>query len=384
MRIHLIAPALPPALDGIGDYSARLAAELARSERVKLIAPVADEIRPVANVEIEQAFSLRRRRSVAGIGDVIAADKPEWVVLQFNQFSYGRWGFNPFLPFALRWRPGTRLAVMFHEDFVPPTNWKFRVMRLWQRRQFQSLGRAADLVLFSIDSWVRSYASWFLGKPVVHLPVGSNIDEVTLTREAARKELGLRNGRLVFGLFGSGHGAAMLGRVRLVATRARQAGLDAVLLYIGTNGSAVRQAVTDIEVRDQGPLPSEEVSRRLRCVDVFLTPFIDGVSTRRGSMMAGLQHGLATVGTDGPLTDQILRRHDGTALVLTPVASAEAWAEQAMRLAGDAPLRQRLGRAARELYRREFDWPVISRHLLDALRAAANPVDAARRATRTR
>ena len=37
MKIHIIAAALPPQLDGIGDYSALLAAELARCVEVTLL-----------------------------------------------------------------------------------------------------------------------------------------------------------------------------------------------------------------------------------------------------------------------------------------------------------------------------------------------------------
>ena len=35
---------------------------------------------------------------------------------------------------------------MFHEAFVPTTSWKFRVMRLWQKRQFRALGNAAGML----------------------------------------------------------------------------------------------------------------------------------------------------------------------------------------------------------------------------------------------
>ena len=58
--------------------------------------------------------------------------------------------------------------------------------------------------------------------------------------------------------------------------------------------------------------PADEVSRRLSAADLNLSAFIDGVSTRRGSLMAALQHGVASVGTRGYLTDQMLLNEDGS------------------------------------------------------------------------
>ena len=104
---------------------------------------------------------------------------------------------------AIRENPETRLAVMFHEDFVPAINWKFAIMRQWQRWQFKKLGRAAHLVFFSIDPWVKRYSSWFPGKPVLHLPVGSNIPLIEISNREARRRLGITDGKLVLGLFGA-------------------------------------------------------------------------------------------------------------------------------------------------------------------------------------
>ena len=91
MRIHIIAAALPPQLDGIGDYTANLAAELAHSATVTVLtgAPTPDLI---PGVQVETAFSADNPRSVWNLVSRVAADPPDWVLLQYNPFSYGRWG----------------------------------------------------------------------------------------------------------------------------------------------------------------------------------------------------------------------------------------------------------------------------------------------------
>lgn len=381
--VHIIAPALPPALDGIGDYTARLSAELARSARVKVLAAHQDASpADIAGVRTACAFDKDVRRSVRRIADVVRSDKPDWVVLQFNQFSYGKWGLNPYLPGVLRsitrmnsngTGPRPRVAVMFHEAFVPATTWKFRIMRLWQIRQFRQLGRAADVVFFSIQPWVETFKSWFPGKPVLHLPVGSNIPVVPTTREEARARLSIQPGTFVLGLFGTTHASRMMQRIRGAASTAAAAakamGRQAALLYIGPHAAAVRAAVDQVPVLADGPLAADEVSRRLAAIDVALAPFVDGVSTRRGSFMAALAHGVPSVATVGPATDSLLRRESGRSLALADVDDASAFERHVQRLLQDEPGRLAMGRAAAELYRREFDWPRIAERLLDVLSA---------------
>src|SRR5205823_4138588 len=138
--------------------------------------------------------------------------------------------------------------------------------------------------------------------------------------------------------------------VRAAVRAVRDARHDAMLLYVGVNGKRVREALGDLPMRDEGPLSAEEVTRRLRAVDIYLAPLPDGISTRRGSLIAGLQHGLPTVASVGRHTDDVLRSADERAFLLAPVGSKDAFAAKALRLANDPALRDRLGRGARSLF----------------------------------
>ena len=109
------------------------------------------------------------------------------------------------------------------------------------------------------------------------------------------------------------------------------------------------------------------MARHLAAADLFVAPFVDGVSTRRTTLMAALQHGLPVVGTDGRLTDDVLRRA-GDALTLVPADDPRRLAAAVRWLGGDADQRLARGAAGRELYEDSFDWPVISATLVAALR----------------
>ncbi len=373
MKITIIAAALPPALGGIGDYSARVAAELARTQDVSVLTgtPSPD---PIPGVRIETVFSPDTPGSVQRIAEFVEENPPDWVLLQFEQFSYGKWGLNPFLPLAMRRIkrrcPQTKFAWMAHEDFVPVISWKFALMTTWQRGQFWMLGRTADVIFFSIDPWVEQYRSWFPGKPVVHLPVGSNMPRVPMTRSEARARLGIAEDTLVFGLFGTAHSSRLLHLIRDAVQAAYDKNPNVLALYIGPHGKVVCEALQGLPVRAEGPFEAEEVSRRFAAMDIYLVPITGGVSTRRTSFMTALQHGIPTVSTFGPQTDRMLLAENEKAFLLADVDSPTAFTDAVLRLASDPDLQKKIGQSGEQLYRQEFAWENVAEKLITTLEPA--------------
>lgn len=370
MKLHIISAALPPQLDGIGDYTAQLAAELARTTDVTILTG-APTPAPIPGVRVETVFDAHVPRSVWQLVDRVVQDRPDWVLLQYNPFSYGRWGLNLHLPRVMRRikrdAPGTRFALMIHESFVSIESWQFALMTSWQRWQLWSLGQTADVVFCSIEAWTKKFARWFSKKPVVHIPVGSNIPLVPISRTEARTRLGITDDTIVLGLFGTAHVSRLLSPIRSAAEAIRREGHKVVLLYIGPHGKTIREAMGTIPVIDSGAVASEEVSKRFAAVDIYFAIYADGVSTRRTSLMTGLQHGLAIICTQGTLTDAILKKQSGIAFLLASVKSPDEIDDLVLQLANSSALRQHLGHDAQLFYKAEFDWSVISAHLIEAL-----------------
>ena len=370
VKITIISAAQPPELDGIGDYSARVAAELARTQDVLVLTGTASPD-PIPGVRIETVFSPDTPSSVRRIAEFVEANPPDWVLLQFQQFSYGKWGLNPYLPLAMRRIkrrcPHTKMAWMAHEDFVPIISWKFAVMTIWQRWQFWMLGRTADVVFFSIDPWVRQYRSWFPGKPVVHLPVGSNMPVAAITRSEARARLGIVDGTLVFGVFGTAHSSRLLPFIRDAVAAAYDKDPNVLALYIGPHSKAVCDALSGLPVRAEGPFNAEEVSRRFAAMDIYLVPMTGGISSRRTSFMTALQHGIPTVSTFGPQTDQMLLDENEKAFLLADGDSPAAFTDTVLRLAGDPDLQKKIGQQGQQLYRQKFAWENVAEKLITTL-----------------
>ena len=371
--MHIITAALPPLLDGIGDYTANLATELAHSATVTVLtgAPTPD---PIPGVKVETVFSADDPRSVWNLAARVAAEPPDWVLLQYNPFSYGRWGLNLHLPHVMRQlgrRNNVRVAVMAHETYVPVVNWQSAIMTVWQRWQFWRLGKCADLLFFSTENPTHMYRRKFLQTPVVHLPVGSNIPFLPVSRVEARTGLNIADDALVLGLFGTMHISRMLERVRDAALTAQKVTGKAHVLYVGPHGPAVQSALGDIPLLIEGPLTGTEVSRRFAAMDVYLAPFSDGISTRRGTVMCGLQHGVALVGTQGYNTDRMLKIEEGKAFLLADAKNSEQFRNHVRLLAEQPSQRQALARYGQRFFTQHFTWERIGSKLLAALESAA-------------
>lgn len=373
MKLDLIFPVLPPTIDGIGAHTARLSSALAVDHTVRVLT-TQEEYDTIPNTNVLQAFSRESRRGVYELTAAVRQENPDWFILQFNQFSYGRWGLNPYVPATLyhirRTCRDTRVAVIFHEDFVPVNGWKNAVMTSWQRAQFWALGRLADTVFFSIEPWAERYRSWFPHTPVHHLPVGSNMPYDPVDPADARRQLDISDESVVAGLFGTARASRILSFAREAAGTLSRRADNFVLLYVGPDGGAVRRATSGIPLVDTGPLPPRKVSHAFAAMDIYLAPFIDGVSTRRGSFMTALQHGIPSVTTIGHLTDTCLKAADEEAFLAASPDDADAFARQALSLTKDSARRSRIGARGRELYESSFSWDRISSKLTDALEAA--------------
>lgn len=356
--VVVLATIRSSATDGIYDYTCRLENSLSADHSVRVV-----NCNPLTE-------PLEGFRSLLPEGE---GGGTMTVVLQYNPFNFGRWGFAPWLPKKLwqlrRLSPRIRIALMAHEMYVPVRDWRTALMGAWQRAQLVVVRALSDVVFSSVGLWADRLRAGRPRRRVYHLPVASNLPDMRHARSGMRARLGADERTVVLASFGTNHPDRLPDYIRTATAAVAATGVGTILLNLGADVPLV-EAGPDVRVLTPGRLEDEEVAAYLAAADIFLAPLHDGVSTRRTTMMAALQHGLPVVGTDGELTDDTLRQEQD-ALRLIPVGDRDSFAQAASELAADPASRTRRGAEARLLYERRFDWPVLSARLLAALREGA-------------
>jgi glycosyltransferase involved in cell wall biosynthesis len=286
------------------------------------------------------------------------------VAVPYNPFLYGRWGFAPSLMRDVarvrRRASRPRVTLLVHETYVGICDWKSLLMGAWQRIQLWTLLVLADYAFASIETWAAKLSRI---RRTSHLPSGSTLPDGRAARDEIRAELGISD-HLVVATLSTGHPSHLTSYVASALRRIAAAGTPTTFLQLGATASAVDGIPAGMPVIRPGRLPPERLAASLAAADVLLTPFEDGVSTRRTSFIAGLQQGVAVVGTTGALTDSLL---ESANLELVDVGNPNAFAERAALLAVDHARRGHAAAAGRALFEREFTWEVLASRFLQGV-----------------
>jgi len=373
MRIALLAGAFPPQFDGIGDHNwwiSQALAELGHSVTVFTSFP-SERPQPV-NVQVLPCFEASNSQSLKAILPLLHKGQGfDWLIVQYNPFSFGKRGFAPGLIATLRCAR-IPVACIFHETFaIPLWPWQHIVMRLWQYPQFVSLVRIGRCHFVASERWLTQVRQWAKG-PSTLLPVGSNLPLCPLTKQEARKQLGLRPDALILGVFGFAHHSKRTEWIGAAARGIHARFPQTEVLCIGQVGQWVRGACGDTPVHDHGSLPGPDVSLRLRAMDLFLAPLSDGISGRRGSIVAALQHGLPICSTVRSYTDAFLKNFDSPAFSLVPHDNQTLFCEAALRLAERAVQEPNFGQELTEFHDKDFAWPVLAERMVTGLLTTQN------------
>ena len=422
MRIALLTGEYPPQPGGVGDYTRRLGQALAARGHVVFVYTIYDlRFRMYDLCDPNRASEVVDHISDWGWGSwrhVIAAleqTRPDLLHIQYQTGAYDMRPAVNLLPWRLRGLP-TRPAVTvtMHDLLLPYLFPKAGPLRRWVTRR---LLRDADALVVTNEADLDQVCgTWDVGlgarnsrahvaqalspKPQAPslIPIGSNIavaPPAGYERAAWRAKLGVAADETLVAYFG------LISRTKGLDTL-----LDALerlprrfrLLVIGGAATAPedrafaaeiarRMAAPDLHGRAivTGHSPDAEVSAHLLAADIAALPYADGASFRRGSLLAALAHGVPTVttrpaddrrpttgdqepqtidqrqaaGSVGPLSFALRPLVDGESALLVPPGDAGALADAIERLAGDARLRERIGRSGRALAA-EFSWEEIA------------------------
>ena len=348
-RWHILTGEYPPASGGVGDYAAQLAEALAGAgDAVTVWVP---------GRTLPDCFGSESRRAL----DDALLHTPGIVLLQYVPNALGAHGMNLKFCRWLRARAyhGIDVRVMFHEPYF-----YFGFARPWrnalaaiQRVMARTLLDASTSAYISTEAWRRCLTSRNAATLDV-LPIPSNIPCTATPQEVERCRHAIApRGEPVVGHFGTYGDHVERELMRVVPGIAEQSP-TARFAFIGSGSaeflSRLARSYPKIAPRSwaSGRLEAREVSCALRAADVLVQPYPDGVTTRRTSVMAGLEHGVPTVTTRGALTEAVWA--ESGAVILACSRDPDGFAKTVDTLLRDRAAAAALGRRGADTYERCF------------------------------
>lgn len=294
----------------------------------------------------------------------------QWVILQYTALGWSRRG----LPFGvlcvlrvLRFR-GAHIAIVYH-DAGPyeARNWIHRLRREAQRWIMRRAYAWSEHSILTVPVENTNWLPSSHGK-AVFIPVGANIPEAIQSHGNTRPH----DATKIVAVFGVTGEPDLKPEASLIAQIVRPAaekfsGLRLIVLGRNAEGAAapLREALSGLNVAldVHGVLPPEEIAGRLAEADALL--FVrGGVSSRRGSALAGIACGLPVVAYSGRETGPPVTE---AGVALAPEGDREALAAALTRVLSDDVLRAELrlrSFAARDKY---FSWDVIARNFVKVM-----------------
>lgn len=395
LKIGLVTGEYPPMEGGVGAFTSQLAKALAMlGHEIHIIA--SGDARPdqsrrsiwephepvdVGFAQLHPRINRWRWSAVNTIADIAVQYDLNVVNLQYQAaaFDMNIPAIN-FLPWRLK--EVSLTVVTFHDLRVPYLFPKAGRLRPWV---VYKLARSADgVIVTNAEDFARLQERDFDPRRLMLIPIGSNVRAiqplVTHVR-ALRKELGLGNDDLLLGYFGflnASKGADILLQVL------KQLDSEVHLAFIGARtGSSDPENVAFLEhvestiaqfglasrIHWSGFLSDAELSTYFGAVDIMVMPYRDGVSLRRGTLMAILANGrpLITTEPSSPIPELI----HGENVWLTPIDDTVTLKEAISQLAADPDLRIRLGRGA-ALLAKSFSWDRIAQQTSAFFEAITN------------
>lgn len=341
MRVALVCGTYAPERDGVADYVRRLAEELPSVGVQPVVAARAGDPSAVA---VTPSWSLRHARRAARALDELDCD------LVHVQYAPSAYGYSPgvgWLPAALR----TPLATTLHE--YAWWSWPRRVPdRAWRTLERggcydreSGLLALRSRALITTNPGHAAAVSARLGREPDVVPIGPNVPgpgpEAAGAAARVRGRLGLDPGVPLLVFFGFVHPVKgvreLIDAVALLRGQWRDVhvvvaggftslalpGAEAVVFRAEVEQRIVAAGVAD-RVCLTGWLDSAAVSELLSAADGVVLPFTAGVTTKSGSLLAALAHGVPVLATvaddpdpqliDGETVLAIHRRRDPAAI----------------------------------------------------------------------
>jgi len=388
MRICLLSGEFPPMQGGVGDFTREIGLALNRlGARMSVISCAKASQSPAIPPASDRGTTIERDglsltlfpvverwdlSSWSRIIELLMHMEPQILNIQYQTAAYQMRAATNLLPWRLRFldeRP--RVVTTFHDLKLPYLFPKAGPVRHWVTKAMIKASEAT--IVTNIEDRMQALA--YGARNLKLIPIGSNIDPQAppgYDREKWRERWGVASDETLlcyFGFLNESKGGETL--FRALAQLVRSGQMVKLLMIGGRVGSSDPTNVAYLEkmealIEELGLtsriswtdyVDRQEVSANFWASDICVLPYQDGVSFRRGTLMAALAHGLPIISTYPRVeVDEIIEDEN---MALVPTDDVEALAGKIAELTASPSLSRRLAHGAAKLSQL-FSWEAIA------------------------
>ena len=370
MKICMIFPTYPPnyQVDGIGDYTRILVQKLReRGHDVYIIASgrYAGNDPKVIKIGggrwgVKELIKVFRR---------VREEEFEVVNMQYTPLAYGLGIMFKFLPLFMRLSAhNIHFVITFHTLVID--KWIAKVNAFL-------LVMFSHRVISTHEELTALFNKWLFlfRKKLVQIPIGSNIHPIEVDTNRIRTEInkkyGISNNTILLINFGFPHPWKGLETLCEALKRLSKEGCYRLILLGGITDrdmdyryklkGLIRKLGIEKEVIWIDGMDEDDVSGVLQASDMAVLPYVDGISIRRGTLMAAMAHGLPIISTFPRVECPYFK--NGENVILVKPDDKVALAEAIERLSRNRQLRDKLSINISALAI-GFDWDQITENMI--------------------
>jgi glycosyltransferase involved in cell wall biosynthesis len=309
-----------PYVCGVGDYTINLAKQLKENCDLGLDLIVEKSCLPSTTpIVVLPSIEDWTSESFQTLFSKLKQAKVKTVILQYTCWLYSPQGFNlALIPFWQQCSEHFQTILVAHETYY----WSFKYPGTWlkgivQQYVLQQLVRYSDHICCSSERYIcqlRRYAQ--KENKIFPLPIPSNVPPEPLSKQdrlALHQSLGLTpDPQPVLTLFGC-YASIQQSWLSRLDRRLQELGKPVVWLLLG-DAKKIAEPLHNPVIRP-GFLDAIDLSHHLQLSDLMLLPHEFGISAKRTSLMAALEHGIPVIGTNGQLTDSFFHEIESVRLV---------------------------------------------------------------------
>ena len=292
-----------------------------------------------------------------------------WVLVQYTALAWSARGYPRRVLGVIHTlkSAGAKVGIIFHDVEPYPGSRLIDTMRRFiQVRVMRRTLALADLAISTVAPEKLSWLPANAPRPVF-IPVGANLpipnESVPISTQGDLPTIGIFS--ITGGDRGTWEAKLILDAVRYAAGRVGKLRLLVFGRHAELRETALRDGLRDlpVELSVEGVIDPQQVVQRFSACHVSL--FVrGGISSRRGSAIAGIACGLPVVAFSGaetapPITD--------AGVILIPANQPDRLNEALARVLSDAALRNELADRSRAAYLEYFSWAAIARRVAEQL-----------------